>query len=61
MTASFVPSCLSTTRALRLSRRADFCATWLVDSGGSPNTAVAYGYDLRYLFEFLAERELDRR
>jgi hypothetical protein len=33
----------------------------LVDSGGSPNTAVAYGYDLRYLFEFLAERELDRR
>jgi integrase/recombinase XerD len=26
----------------------------LLDSGCSPNTAVAYAYDLRYLFEFLA-------
>jgi hypothetical protein len=32
---------------------------YVVDSGGSPNTAVAYAYDLRYLFEFFAERELD--
>jgi integrase/recombinase XerD len=28
-------------------------------AGGSPNTALAYGYDLRYVFEFFAERELD--
>ena len=28
---------------------------YVIDTGGSPNTAVAYGYDLRYLFEFLAE------
>jgi integrase/recombinase XerD len=28
-------------------------------SGGSPNTALAYGYDLRYLFEFLDDRGLD--
>lgn len=27
----------------------------LLDSGGSPNTAAAYGYDLKYLFEFFAE------
>ncbi|WP_172592293.1 tyrosine-type recombinase/integrase [Subtercola boreus] len=27
----------------------------LLDSGCSPNTAAAYGYDLRYLFEFLSE------
>ena len=32
---------------------------YLVDTGGSPNTAVAYAYDLRYLFEFLDERDLD--
>ena len=34
---------------------------YVVDTGGSPNTAVAYGYDLRYLFEFLTDRELDWR
>ena len=28
-------------------------------AGGSPNTASAYGYDLRYVFEFFAERDLD--
>lgn len=28
-------------------------------AGGSPNTAAAYGYDLRYVFEFSAERDLD--
>jgi integrase/recombinase XerD len=28
-------------------------------AGGSPNTALAYGYDLRYVFEFFAERDLD--
>jgi integrase len=33
----------------------------VLDSGCSPNTATAYGYDLRYLFEFLAERGLDWR
>jgi len=33
----------------------------LIDSGGSPNTAAAYGYDLKYLFEFLAERDIDWR
>lgn len=27
-------------------------------SGCSPNTAMAYGYDLRYVFEFFAERDL---
>lgn len=32
---------------------------YVIDTGSSPNTAVAYGYDLRHLFEFLAERELD--
>ena len=30
----------------------------LLDSGCSPNTAAAYGYDLRYLLEFLDERGL---
>jgi integrase/recombinase XerD len=30
-------------------------------AGGSPNTASAYGYDLRYVFEFFAERDLDWR
>jgi integrase/recombinase XerD len=34
---------------------------YVIDTGGSPNTAVAYGYDLRYLFEFLTDRELDWR
>lgn len=33
----------------------------VLDSGCSPNTAAAYGYDLKYLFEFLAERGLDWR
>ena len=28
-------------------------------AGCSPNTASAYGYDLRYVFEFFAERDLD--
>lgn len=32
---------------------------FVLASGGSPNTALAYGYDLRYLFEFLDERGLD--
>jgi integrase len=27
----------------------------VLDSGGSPNTACAYGYDLKHLFEFFAE------
>lgn len=27
----------------------------VLDAGGSPNTAAAYGYDLRYLLEFLGE------
>ena len=30
----------------------------LLDSGCSPNTAAAYGYDLRYLLEFLEEQGL---
>ena len=30
----------------------------LLDSGCSPNTAAAYGYDLRYLLEFVEEREI---
>jgi integrase/recombinase XerD len=30
----------------------------LVDSGYSPNTVCAYGYDLRHLAQFLAERAL---
>ena len=34
---------------------------YVIDTGGSPNTAVAYGYDLRYLFEFVTDRELDWR
>lgn len=29
----------------------------LLDSGCSPNTAVAYAYDLRYLFEFLGHEQ----
>jgi integrase/recombinase XerD len=33
----------------------------IVDCGGSPNTATAYGYDLKYLFEFMAERAADWR
>ena len=33
----------------------------LLDTGNSPNTAAAYGYDLPYLFEFFAERGLDWR
>ncbi|NMN98909.1 transposase [Nocardiaceae bacterium YC2-7] len=33
----------------------------VIDSGGSPNTALAYGYDLRLVFEFLAEDNLDWR
>jgi len=33
----------------------------VLDSGCSPNTAATYGYDLRYLFEFLAERQLNWR
>ena len=32
---------------------------FVLASGGSPNTALAYGYDLRYLFEFLDEGGLD--
>lgn len=28
---------------------------FVLASDGSPNTALAYGYDLRYLFEFLDE------
>ena len=31
----------------------------VLDSGGSPNTAAAYGYDLKYLFEFLAEARIE--
>jgi integrase len=31
----------------------------VLDSGCSPNTAAAYGYDLKYLFEFLAERDAE--
>jgi integrase/recombinase XerD len=31
----------------------------LLDSGCSPNTAAAYGYDLKYLLEFLDEQGLD--
>ncbi|MET3204943.1 hypothetical protein [Arthrobacter sp. UYEF13] len=27
----------------------------ILDSGGSPNTASAYGFDLKNLFEFLEE------
>ncbi len=33
----------------------------VIDSGGSPNTAAAYGYDLKYLFEFLTDRGGDWR
>ena len=29
----------------------------MLDSGGSPNTAVAYGYDLKHLFEFFDETD----
>ena len=38
---------------------ADRFLAFVLASGGSPNTALAYGYDLRYLFEFLDERGLD--
>ena len=34
---------------------------YVIDTGGSPNTALAYGYDLRYLFDFLTDRDLDWR
>ena len=34
---------------------------YVIDTGGSPNTAVGYAYDLRYLFEFLSVRDLDWR
>lgn len=33
----------------------------VLDSGGSPNTALAYGYDLRLLFDFLAQLRVDWR
>ena len=33
----------------------------VLDSGDSPNTALAYAYDLRLLFEFLAEQDCDWR
>jgi integrase/recombinase XerD len=33
----------------------------VLDRGGSPNTAAAYGYDLRLLFEFLARSGMDWR
>ncbi len=33
----------------------------LMDSGYSPHTVCAYGYDLRYLFEFLDHEQLDWR
>lgn len=29
----------------------------VLDAGGSPNTAAAYGYDLKHLFEFLDETD----
>ncbi len=32
---------------------------YVQETGGSPNTALAYAYDLRYLFDFLNERQLD--
>jgi hypothetical protein len=38
---------------------ADRFLAFVLASGGSPNTALAYGYDLRYLFEFLDDRSLD--
>lgn len=31
----------------------------LLDAGYSPNTAVAYAYDLKHFYEFLAERQVD--
>ncbi|WP_257225973.1 hypothetical protein [Rhodococcus opacus] len=31
---------------------------YVLDSGRGPNTALAYGYDLRLVFEFFAERGL---
>lgn len=34
---------------------------YVLDSGRSPNTALAYGYDLRLVFEFFAERGIDWR
>jgi integrase/recombinase XerD len=33
----------------------------VLDRGGSPNTALAYGYDLRYLWEFLTDAGVDWR
>ncbi len=33
----------------------------LFDGGYSPHTVCAYGYDLRYLFEFLDREQLDWR
>lgn len=32
---------------------------YLLETGGSPNTASAYAHDLKYLFEFCEERDLD--
>ncbi|MDV6246705.1 site-specific integrase [Rhodococcus opacus] len=34
---------------------------YVLDSGRSPNTALAYGDDLRLVFEFFAERGIDGR
>ncbi|PBC49577.1 tyrosine-type recombinase/integrase [Rhodococcus sp. ACPA1] len=34
---------------------------YVLDSGRSPNTALAYGYDLRLVFEFFAERGIEWR
>ncbi|BAH50598.1 tyrosine-type recombinase/integrase [Rhodococcus opacus] len=34
---------------------------YVLDSGRSPNTALAYGYDLRLVFEFFAEHNIDWR
>lgn len=33
----------------------------VLDSGGSPNTAVVYRYDLRLVFEFFAQSGVDWR
>ncbi|MFF2027413.1 tyrosine-type recombinase/integrase, partial [Streptomyces sp. NPDC058171] len=34
---------------------------YVLDSGRSPNTALGYGYDLRLVFEFFAENDIDWR
>jgi len=31
----------------------------ILDSGGSPNTASAYGFDLKNLFEFLDQADIE--